>query len=545
MKIRRFKPKFEYNDLGNSKRYAFMNVKSLRYIPELNTYAHFDGHRWVCDQSGIEVRALDKTLESLVGEVDLFYKKEIDKLEKIISEDRRIEIKLSKNTDKLTEEERFYKLIMYCRSSAEDWRIKSCSDSKMRSMVNFGKSQSGMATSLTEFDSKGLFLGVGNGVLNLKTKELIQYDSNYLMMKHSKVNYIKDADCPEFKKFLSKIMRGNDELIAFMQRLFGQALIGKPIKSHVIFFWGDGANGKSTLVDSISEILHSYAGVAKSDVLTTKSSNDDYHIASMVGKRLMVFNEVKQSSVTADTTIKSLVDSGKIAARHAYGRVFEYQPIFTPIINTNHQPNIEGNDDGIWRRVLLVPFEYTIPNEERRSDYAEAVLMKEAQGILNWCIEGAYQLIHSDYDLNPPECIKASTQLLREDNDRIGAFLDEVLTEHPLEKIRLSDVFNLYKDWSKSNNYFAKGKKNFSAELKRRGIIVKQSHPDNQIYVFGYCHEYTRGRDNHIHDGYPITDDERQRDTALQLMKSNHDADVVDVDNRLEDIKNQLQNQIN
>ena len=155
-------------------------------------------------------------------------------------------------------------------------------------------------------------------------------------------------------------------MVSFLQRFIGSGLVGRLGKYKLAIFCGaTGDNGKSTTVDTINNIFGDYGAVSSAEMLFEKHTNNkEYYLARLTGKRFVLKNEVKDGARLAGDIVKMLVDSGETTARHPYGRVFEFQPRFTPILCTNARP-VVGTDEAVWRRIWLVPFDNRVSEEDK------------------------------------------------------------------------------------------------------------------------------------------------------------------------------------
>ena len=214
-------------------------------------------------------------------------------------------------------------------------------------------------------------------------------------------------------------------MVSFLQRFIGSGLVGRLGKYKLAIFCGaTGDNGKSTTVDTINNIFGDYGAVSSAEMLFEKHTNNkEYYLARLTGKRFVLKNEVKDGARLAGDIVKMLVDSGETTARHPYGRVFEFQPRFTPILCTNARP-VVGTDEAVWRRIWLVPFDNRV-NEEDNDRGLKEKLLKERKGNLNWCIEGAKQYLRIGYQ--PPQKVLMATNSYKDDENTVKRFLRERL----------------------------------------------------------------------------------------------------------------------
>ena len=232
-----------------------------------------------------------------------------------------------------------------------------------------------------------------------------------------------EESAPEFDRFMKTILP-DVEIRRFLQRFFGYCLTGRTDEQCLLFLYGIGRNGKSTLMDLIVDILGDYAVTLSIDSFAGDTRRGGAEatpdLARLPGARLVAASEPEMGVKLKDALIKSLTGGEKIPVRRLHQDFIEVDPHFKIVLSGNHKPRIDDTSDGIWRRVHLVPFDVQVPKEDVDRQLP-AKLRAEAEGILQWMIEGA--LTWLEYGLRPPESVLAATQEYREESDPIGAFI--------------------------------------------------------------------------------------------------------------------------
>lgn len=443
---------FPYTDLGNAKRYCNLFKNHYKWIYELKQWYFWNGSRWEVDITGSNTHRIDEVLEDIEKDKILF--------KELVS------------TEQITEEQ-YDKYLKSCNK----WHNDSQSSGKIGSTIKLASTQPSISRSFTEFDSKGKFLGVKNGVVNLKTGELIVDQPEYYITKSCSADYDPSATCPNWLEFLDKIFEGSQERISFIQRLFGQGMLGTADKDKLVILCGNGANGKSTLTDTMIELLGDYALNTSANTIIQSKGNKDYYLAELKGIRLSIINESKKGAYLDEELVKSLVDSGNIQARQIYQAPITFQPVATPILTTNYRPKI-SSDYSINRRILFVPFDYKLPQDQRNPKFRDEVLRPELSGILNWVLEGCTQ--YQIQGLNPPKCIMEATNEYFKENDRIGRFILERMTEDINSRVSLQDIKKAYVDWASANGFKEVSTDRVSTELRQKGYLVEKR--NNGVY---------------------------------------------------------------
>jgi putative DNA primase/helicase len=274
-------------------------------------------------------------------------------------------------------------------------------------------------------------LNVANGMVDLRTGSLLPHDPERLITVQAPVEFNPEARAPKFEAFLQEIFLGDADLIAFILRLFGMMILGGNPERVFVVFWGDGRNGKSTLLKTMKAALGDYVGsIPWAEIVEERhveAGRASPYLASMVGRRIAMITEPPEAVRFSASTIKSLTGNDVLAVRPLYGRPFEFCPEFTPIVLTNHRPSLDGLDHALWDRMLLVPFVYQVPDDKKIPHY-ERVLLQEAPGILRMLVDAAREYLQSG--LRPPEIVRAATRELRLD-DPLYRFIAMCLERDP------------------------------------------------------------------------------------------------------------------
>lgn len=249
-----------------------------------------------------------------------------------------------------------------------------------------------------------------------------------LISKLAPVLYDSTALCPLFDKFIARILP-SQSVREYLQRFFGYALTALTKEQVFVLLHGEGANGKSTLVDIISRICGDYSTTVPIATLVgedrRKGAEATPDLVRLPGARLVRSAEPKEGVSFDESLIKQLTSGEPILVRRLNEEFVEVYPTFKLVISMNRKPPIRGNDDGIWRRVSLVPFDVQIPDAEKDKHLPEK-LWEERSGILNWLIDGALDYLTRG-KLDPPDEVRAATQEYRDESDLMGAFVRAAL----------------------------------------------------------------------------------------------------------------------
>jgi putative DNA primase/helicase len=170
--------------------------------------------------------------------------------------------------------------------------------------------------------------------------------------------------------------------------------------------------------------------------------------------------------------VKLVTGGEPIQARHLNRDFFKFYPQFKLTMSGNYRPTISGTDEGIWRRVRLVPFNVTIPKEERDIHLAEKLRL-EASGILNRMLDGVR--VWCDKGLHEPEDVLQATAEYRSASDPLGRFLATCVVDSKGDRVQSSVLHQVYEAWCKSSGENAWKNRGLSLALDERGYKRKQS----------------------------------------------------------------------
>ncbi|MEX3713623.1 phage/plasmid primase, P4 family [Cytobacillus horneckiae] len=441
-------PSFHLTELGNAERIVYYHGENLKYCNELE-WLIWNGKRWEED-SKRRIEALTATtLRAIYGEA----KSEEDK---------------------------------YRSKQLNDW-AKKCERRSIR--INSIMDMKPMVSVLKkELDDHSFLFNCNNGIINLKTGELLPHDRDLLLTKISPIPYEKDAKCPNWISFLESIFLTSDgnpdyELIEYLQRAIGYSLTGETKEQVMFFLFGNGRNGKSTFINTIQDLMGEYGRQTNSDTFIKKKNDSGINndVARLDGARFVSAVESEEGQQLAESLVKQITGGEKMSARFLRQEYFEFTPEFKVFFTTNHKPIIKNNDEGIWRRVKLIPFTVTIP--ENKIDYdLPKKLRNEMAGILKWVVEGCLKWQKSG--LGESKAIKQATSDYREDMDILGPYFDENCTVHPNAKIEAKSLYENYTKWCYQNSEMELKNRAFYRQLEVRGF-KKSKGAKNKTFFHG------------------------------------------------------------
>lgn len=424
---------YTYDDTGNALRFRDANAGLIHYNHVDGCWIYWDGVRWASDENGEIKRRADKMLADMAKDL------------------------------KEMQDDPAYNAYKKHLSRSRSHRGKEGFIAEARHLE-------GVPVLPSEMDRAGNAFNVRNCLISLKTGRTAEHDKKYMISKLAPVTYDENAKCPRWDRFIEEITCGDKSLQLYLQRMIGYCMTAYTKEQCMFFLYGNGSNGKSVFVDTIAYMLGEYTASCQPETVMMRDRNNTARgdLARLKGARMVVTSEPNDGCRLDEGIVKQMTGGteNKLTARFLYGREFEFSPEFKIVMSTNYKPVIKGTDNGIWRRVRLIPFTAEFTKENRDPQLIEK-LRRELPGILNWAIAGAVGWCKEG--LPPCAIIDEAGQEYRSEMDRVQQFLDDCTTRSESSSTQASTLYKCYKAWcSEQGDRFPVGSTKFFMELKRR-----------------------------------------------------------------------------
>lgn len=451
-----------HTDMGNAARFALQQGGRARFVKEWG-WVLWDGQRWLKDDAGAVMEIAKATARAIFNEARDYEdqaRQAIGEIEKAAAagEDTTLAEKRRDDAQRAAKE-------------ATAWAVKSQFKARLEAMLALAESDPRITARPDAFDTDPWLLNCTNGVLDLRTGDLLPPDPARLITRLCPVAYDAHATCPQWEAFLARIFADDSDMVGFIQRAAGYSLTGNTREQCMFFAHGSGANGKSVFTGALLGLLGDYALKTPMKTLTGKDIESDGtaspDLARLAGARLVIASEIEAGRRLNESLVKDLTGGDRIAARFLRKDYFEFDPRFKLWIYGNHKPVIRGTDDGIWRRVNLIPFDVTIPEAEQDKDLSEK-LKAEYPGILAWLAGGCIAWLAGG--LQTPGKVKVQTEAYRAEMDALGRFLEERTMTGKAYWVMFADLRAAYEAWCTANGENPLGGRRFADELTRRGF---------------------------------------------------------------------------
>ncbi len=395
---------YESSDLGNARRLVAAHGQDLRHAPQLGRWLVWDGRRWSADLTGEAARRAKDSAESILDEARA-------------------------NSNQ----------VLFKQG------IKAQSHAGIVNALALASTEPGIPVLVDDLDSDPWLLTVANGTLDLRTGQLRAHSRADLITRITDIEWDPTAICPMFDVFLAAI-QPDPAVRAYLQRGTGYALTGVVTEHTMLINYGLGSNGKTTLAKVQEDLLGEHATPASPKLLVAeKHEQHPTAIADLQGRRLVISSEVEEGHRLDEALVKQLTGGDRLKARHMRQDFFTFTPTHKIWVGCNHKPKIRGADHGIWRRIKLIPFTITIPDEDQ-DKHLDTKLHAELPGILRWAVEGCLDWQRRG-GLDAPAAILEATEQYRLGEDTIATFLADTCTRNTMLKAASSTLYETYKKW--------------------------------------------------------------------------------------------------
>lgn len=347
--------------------------------------------------------------------------------------------------------------------------VRSENYRRIQGMVGLLKMSKDIKVEDFEMDKDHLLFNTQTQTINLRTGKIRDPSNKDLITNKSNFVFQKDAMCPTWNLFLQQIFNNDNDLIRFVQKAMGYALSGDVSEQCLFILWGTGANGKSTFLNVLHHLFGDYARSTMIETFMKKNSEQSNDLARLKGARLVTTSEIEQGKPLSESLIKTVTGEDELTARFLYGEYFSFKPTFKIFMATNHKPKIRGADNGIWRRIKMIPFTVTIPPEQRDKKLTEK-LIAENSGILNWLIKG-YAMWKKE-GLEEPDAVRQANEEYRMDMDAVGTFVTDCFEIDASLKWRLHTkiLYETYMKWCVKNNEKIMSQKWLALRMQEKGF---------------------------------------------------------------------------
>lgn len=437
------------NELGDATLYAALFRDELLFCKNTQEWFIWTGHFWERDVMNRSLAAVEKVVEKYLDEY------------KLLGEEV---VKVSTDTTDPDRADKLKKL--HATQSNLLKRVSQLrADKRRTACLKFAHTiEDPLAVKGEEFDDKPMLFPCANGVIDLETGRVKAGRPSDFLSLASPVPFLEiDTPAPIWEKSLLEIFNKNEELVAYLQRLFGYAMTGL-VREKVfpVLYGRTGWNGRSLIIETISYVMGALAGAIPSEMLLSQrfaksSSGPSPDIISLKGIRMAFASEIDEGQRFSASRIKWLTGKDELTGRSPHDK---YPTTFSPthklFLMTNTQPKAPPNDKAFWERMHLIPFTISFVNRDPQEAHERRAILDldrqvlaEASGILAWLVRGC--LLYQQDGINPPKDVTEATEKYRRGEDLLADFIDECCIREPGAKSKSSILYNRFVIWYHEN----------------------------------------------------------------------------------------------
>ena len=275
---------------------------------------------------------------------------------------------------------------------------------------------------------------------------------------------------------LNTFFCNDQELIDYVQEIVGMAAVGKVYAEHMIIAYGGGANGKSTFWNTIARVLGNYSGKLSAEALTMNCKrNVKPEMAELKGKRLIIASELEEGTRLNTGMVKQLCSVDPIEAEKKFKDPFHFDPSHTLVLYTNHLPKVSANDDGTWRRLIVIPFNAKIVGNADIKNYGDYLYENAGPAILAWVINGAKKAFDKGFKFERPKVVVDAVEAYREENDWLGQFLEEHCDVGAEYEVKSGELYQSYRSACLLTGEYIRSTTDFYGSLEKIGFTKRRN----------------------------------------------------------------------
>jgi len=345
------------------------------------------------------------------------------------------------------------------------WQKKCQARSRLNAMLKLAEVL--LPASISDFDNDPWLFNCKSGTINLQTGKLLPHNPSHRITRLAAVKYDPDASYADWSKFVSEAMGGDQAVIDYVQRAVGYSLTGITNEQCLFFCLGRGRNGKSVFIEAVQAMMGEYGLNSTTQTVMKKSGGIPNDVARLRGARFVALNETGEGQQFDEPLLKDLTGGDTMTAKFLYKEFFDFTPQCKLWIRGNHLPILVGTDEGIWRRLRIIPFSVQIPDSQCDPDLLDK-LRANLPGILRWAIEGCMKWQASGLAA-PPTVIDAVSEY-RQDSDPVRRFLDECCVLDPDAVVPATALYQAYRVWATQAGEIKLSQFKFGRSLSSRGF---------------------------------------------------------------------------
>ena len=448
----------DYSDAGNATVFCRLYGDSLIFVDALG-WLWWNGQRWERDDHKAMSMALtlsDRMLKEALGTNRSALLKDAEAQSRYAETGEAMDGEAVKSADKGKKEAKAF------LSHAQ--RLRGAR--QLRNMLELSKST--LVLRADKLDANPIELNTPRGIVNLTTGQLRPHERTAYCSQITEAAP-GTAGGEMWSAFLQTVTCGDGSVQGFLQLVAGMSLIGTVYHEGIVIAYGGGRNGKSTFFNALAQVLGDYAGSIDIRTLTTDRINKGASLATLRGKRLVIAGELEEHQRLSVATLKQIASTDKLTIEEKYKSPETVRQTHTLILFTNHLPRVGSTDSGTWRRLIVVPFNATIPPGTGVQNYADRLAKEAGSAILAWAVEGAVNFVRNGFKLDIPDVVEEATEEYRQREDWLNNFSGERCIKKETVRIGARSLYLEYKAWAQDAGEYIRRENDFSAAMVTAG----------------------------------------------------------------------------
>lgn len=424
-------------DSGNGERLIAMFGPLVAYTAEMKSWMAFDAIQWQIDDVERACNYARVTMRE-------FYRQAED------------DPKMDSDTKK----------------SALKWGRRSESANGIASMMRMARTLPGVTISASQLDRNPMLLNLQNGTFDLERFELREHRREDFITKLAPVAYLPDAQCPNWIRFLNRIFDGREDVIRYLQRALGYTLTGSVQEKAMFCLFGDGDNGKTTLLEAIRAVMGDYSSQILIETLMARAGAENNatlaDLADLRGSRFVTTSEGAEGASLNEARLKYLTGNGEIRACRKYENHIAFMPSHKLWMESNHRPVVRGADKAVWARLKPIGLTVSIPKSEQDPEL-RGRLIREASGILRWMLDGYRDW--TEIGLGTCPDMDADLDKWQKESDPLEEFFEEHCEAGAERWVSVVTMRKAYDKWAEDNGHqYTLSPQKFNRLMEARGF---------------------------------------------------------------------------
>lgn len=329
-------------------------------------------------------------------------------------------------------------------------------------------------------------IAVENGVLDVLTRELTPHGPETFITTQIPIIYDKTKECPKIKQFLKEVV--TEEQLPIMQEIIGYCLYKDMPIHKALMLIGDGANGKSTLL----ELIKLFLGIENISSVSLQSlCYNRFAIVRLHGKLANICADLPDAALKQTGMFKMLTGADTVEAEEKFKQSFSFKNYTKLLFSTNKVPETKDDTTAFFRRwILLICNNIFIGKKCNTNILKEITDPDELSGLLNYALDGMDRILKNSKFSTSENIEDLRKQYIRKSNSA-KAFIEEKLfyENDPAATIPTTTLYRQYVMFCRQNGLPTMGKRSLTINMQEhlpqaRQTMIRISGKGTRVWQF-------------------------------------------------------------